>query len=381
MKILIIGGTGTMGEPLTEFLSSNKENTVYVVARKMKIFSNGNVTFLQGNVYDFGFFVRTVVQGYDVIIDFMAWKPKELKKRLDIIFNSCKQYIALGSSAEYAKAEGMIEEISPRLIDGYSSEEKKQMHRYHIKKSVDVDIIMKSQYRHWTIVRPSLTFNKQKITWLGYSKEIWLWRYLHDQTIVIPKEVMDKRTTLTYGGDVASAIVRLVGNRRALGEVINVASDISITQGELLKVFQKILSELCKKELKVRFISNSSAIWKNIPAQYDIYIKDRCIDRCFSTEKLNEICGRKIAFGDLYKNLRMCMEQFLNELSDEINPPSPEFSGLLDRLTKEYTPLKTFSGKKAKLKYLIFRSALLSWAFRVYRFVKNDKYRYIYKKG
>lgn len=379
MKILIIGGTGAMGEPLTQIMSEDKENTVYVMVRHPRETEADNVIYLPGNANDFGFFTRTVSPGFDVIVDFMNWKPKKLKQRLEVIFTSCDQYIVMGSSAVYANSYGPLTEDSPRLIDHYSKAESKQTYRYHIRKSVIENLVMKAPHHHWTICRPSLTYNRNKVTILGYNKNIWLWRYLHDRTIVIPQDVMDKKTTITYGGDAARVISKLVGNPNALGEVVNVASDKTATQGEILDMYRELLPEIGGRELKIRFIPDASELWKDFPPQYDIYVKDRCLDRCFSTEKQTQMCGEKIEFGDTKEHLRQCLTALLAE--PEALKPVADFNGWMDRIAGERTPLNVYPTREDKIKYLIFRHEFSCRLYRKWRYKRDKKVRYAYKAG
>lgn len=380
MKILVIGGTGAIGKPLVECLSRDKGNEVFVIARHARAVPADNVSMIAGDIRNYAFFVRTVSRGFDVIVDLMVWSPKQLKKRLDVIFASCEHYIAMSSSAVYADCPGIITESSPLLIDGYTEAQRCQLYRYHIKKSAGDQVIMNSPYRHWTLIRPSLTFNTGKVTLLGYAKEIWLWRYLHDLTVVIPENVLDKKTTITYGGDVAKGIGMLAGDPKAFGEVVNVASDKTVTHGELLKMYQEILPEICGKEFKIKFIPDSASLYKCFPNQFDIYEKDRKLDRCFSTEKLAEICGERISFSDLREKLKMCLEGTIKDLNCKIGPPKPDYNGWMDRIAGEKMPLKVYPGRRSKLKYIIFRSASLCWLFRTYRCLRWKKYRYPYQE-
>lgn len=378
MKILILGGMGAMGRPLTEYLSDNIENDIYVVCRHPKTFYAKNVTFILGDAFSKEFLAQTLKQGFDVIVDFLVWKPEVLNNRLEMIFTHCKQYITMSSSTIYAGV-GVLDETSPRLIDSYDEQEKTQVYRYHIKKSLCEDVIFNAPYKHWTLIRPAATFGIRKLKLLAYHKSVWLWRYVRGQSIVIPKNILDKRVTITYGGDVARALEKLVGNKKALGEVINVASDCPTTYRELLQLLQMLLPTIYGKELRIKYIAEASEIWKNIPDQYDALKKDRELDRCYSIEKLTRICGEKIEFGDLRENLKICLKELLSNPEKNLGNPKPDFNGWMDRIAHERAPLSNYSNKKDMLKYIIFRSVVLSWAYRIYRYLKNDKYRYIYK--
>lgn len=57
MKILLLGGTGAMGIPLTNILSADGTNIVYVTTRSPKK-SRDNVIYFQGNARGGNFFKR-----------------------------------------------------------------------------------------------------------------------------------------------------------------------------------------------------------------------------------------------------------------------------------------------------------------------------------
>lgn len=379
MKVLILGGTGAMGRPLVKYLSENKENKVYVISRRAQFSYESNVCYIQGNAFDNAFFHEIIRKGYDVIIDFMIWNPKILKQRLKLIFDNCHQYIATGTSSEYIGTDELITEETPRLYDFYGDKERKQRFRYHIKKSEADDIIIQSSYNNWTIIRPWVTFNTTKNPLVTTPLSVWMWRYLHDRTIFLPQEVMDKRCSLTYGEDAARAIQKLTGNSKAFGQVVNIATNKSMTWAEAVETYQRVLWELRGKVMKLYLLPDASEIWRNIPSQFDPLAQDRFYNRSFSIEKLNEMCGEEFVFGNLYDNLKICLERTLNDPTYILGSPSPEFNGLMDRLAGEHTPLNMYK-KPQRHNYLTACSSPKSWTRRVYRYVKNDKYRYLYSK-
>src|SRR5574344_809898 len=110
MKILILGGTGAMGQYLVPMLVQNG-NKVYVTSRKAKI-SNQNLIYLQGNAHENLFLDKILKNKYDVIIDFMVYNTEEFSKRIDKFLSSTSQYIFLSSSRVYANSEKTLTEES-----------------------------------------------------------------------------------------------------------------------------------------------------------------------------------------------------------------------------------------------------------------------------
>jgi nucleoside-diphosphate-sugar epimerase len=63
MKILLLGGTGAMGIPLTNILSADGMNIVYVTTRSPKL-SRDNVIYFQGNAREANFYKRFWLEGH-----------------------------------------------------------------------------------------------------------------------------------------------------------------------------------------------------------------------------------------------------------------------------------------------------------------------------
>ena len=371
MKILIIGGTGAMGSPLTKYLSEDKSNSVYIVSRHEHFSRESNVFYIKGNIKSDFFFHELIRKRYDVVVDFIIWPPKVLSKRLKHIYANCGQYITMGSSSEYAGVDGLITEETPRLYDAYSDEERRQGGRYHIKKSKDDDLIMASEGGNWTIIRPWVTYNARKNPLVTVPLSVWMWRYLHGRTIVLPQQVMDKKCSLTYGGDTARAIGKMVGNPKAYGQIVNIASNKWMTWAEAVETYQQVLYELRGEVMKLYLLPDASLIWRDIPSQYDPIAHDRCYDRCFSTAKLNELWGEEFAFGDLKECLKVSLEKTLNDPTVTLGSPSPAYQGVMDRLTGEHTPLSMFK-RLERDAYKTALSPTKSWAKRVYRTMKGE---------
>ena len=81
MNILILGGTGAMGVPLVKFLAEKNDNNIYVTTRSKRD-NKGNVTYIQGNAREEGFFLSLMEKTYDVIVDFMVYSIDQFEKKI-----------------------------------------------------------------------------------------------------------------------------------------------------------------------------------------------------------------------------------------------------------------------------------------------------------
>ena len=360
MKILVIGGTGVMGAPLVDILSSSPENIIDVISRHEKISNNDNVRYVVGDAFDF-YSMEKILQmgGYDVAVDFMVYKVDEYQKFLNLFLNNVKQYILMSTACVYeepSKGE-KITELTPRLIDSYSEDKKHDLKSYHIMKSNLDNIVFESSLKNWTMIRPHITFNTDKYLMVLWHKEIWLYRALHDKEIVLPKDAMPCIQTVSYGGEVAYAISKLVGNKKAIGEVINVASDITLTWQEYVDMLSKAFQEVYGKTLKIKWVDTAQEISDAVSASNDFNMKDHIVRREFDIKKLREIGGQDIKFTNIEGNLKKSLAEFRKSGKNVMADGT--INGYMDRLTHSKTPLSDVQGKRGKLLYLMYRYNLV----------------------
>lgn len=213
MNILVLGGTGAMGVPLVELLSQRGDN-VYVTTRSQKK-NHENVTYICGNAKEQAFFEKLMTKNYDAIVDFMVYGTEELHQRLKCLLERTTQYVFFSSSRCYAESNTPITEKSSRLVDVCKDPEYLSIDEYGLAKGKEENLLFDSGKKNWTIIRPYITYNTYRLQLGVYEKEDWLRRALEGRTIVFPEDIASKRTSLTYGPDVAGAVVDLVGNEKA----------------------------------------------------------------------------------------------------------------------------------------------------------------------
>lgn len=344
MDILILGGTGAMGVPLVETLKK-EGNNLYVTSRR-KLSSAGNLHYIQGNAKDPYFFESLLSRKYDVIIDFMVYTTNELQERLPQLLSHTGQYCFFSSSRVYAEAKQPITEDSPRLLDVSTDQEYLLTDEYALAKAREEDLLRKSK-KNWTIIRPYITYNDYRLQLGVYEKENWLYRALQGRTIVLPKDIAYRKTCLTYGPDVAAAIVNLIGNEKAYGQAFHVVNTESITWEEILEIYLDVIEEKTAKRPKVKLIDNSlelQNVWNPWQIKYD-----RMYDRIFDSSKIQKVCGtyhyKEIKFG-----LKECLGNFLE---------CPKWLGFnwhyeawADKIAGEHAAISEIKGWKKKAGYI-----------------------------
>lgn len=351
MKILLLGGTGAMGLHLVEILSTQSTNEICVTSRSQRTSTLPNVTYIQGNAMEDNFLYPLIADGqFDVIVDFMTYNSKQLEERLAVMLSSTKQYLFLSSARVFSSDELPIKESSPRLLETCGDAEYLQTDEYALAKAREEDLFKKQASNNYTIIRPYITYSENRLQLGVLEKESWLYRALHGRSIVFSRDIADKYTTLTYGYDVASAIVKMIGNEKAIGQSINVMQSLSIKWKDVLSIYVDVIHELTGKAPRVVMVDH--AINLHYPDRKWQVLYDRCLDRQFDTEKLSSIIGEH-SFVDVKIGLRKALIGFMS------NPAYRYIDWKMETIRDKYagdiTPISEIPGKKLKLKYLYWR--------------------------
>ena len=354
MKILILGGTGAMGTSLVSILSRRRDNNLFITSRKRRISQRDNVEYIQGNAHDNNFLIKLLSSKYyDTVIDFMAYSTDEFKLRIDLFLKHTAQYIYISSSRVYANENKCITEKTKRLLDICKDNEYLETDEYALTKARQENLLLKSKKRNWTIIRPYITYNVERLQLGAYEKENWLYRALHGRSIIFNKDIANKFTTLTYGHDVALRIADIIGKEKALGEIMHITTFETKKWKDILNLYLDIIENKTGKRPNVCWLDTSIDIGKIAGNKYQIKY-DRLYDRCFDNRKINNISECKEKYMSLNKGLKICLEKFIDE-NRKFLDISWKLQAYMDKMAGEKTPLKEIPTLKGKIKYVICR--------------------------
>lgn len=350
-KVLLLGGTGAMGKALVDLLDKTQME-VYVTSRKAH--TSDTLHYIQGNAHDIEFLDSLLeMEAWDSIVDFMNWKLEEFQVIAQKILPKTKQYVFISSARVYAQVDGLITEDSPRLLDVCDDADYVASNEYAIAKAKEENLLIQSDYRNWTIVRPSLTYNDNRMQFALWEKEEWLYRALQGRSIIFPKNMMNVKTTMSHGRDVSAAIAKLVCNEAAYGETVHIAGAKSMTWAEILDVYVQAIKDNTGKEVKVHYIEDWQAISKKCCRFYQAKYA-RIVDRQFSSEKIMQLTNNEVYFVSPEEGLTECIKSFLDSDAN-FNTISWRIEAICDSIAGEKTKLKEFHSAKRKCAYLVMR--------------------------
>lgn len=345
MKILLLGGTGAMGTPLVELLR-NTDNDIFVTTRQD--LSDEKINYINGNARD-NDFLKTVVENdfFDVIFDFTVCGTESFKEKISFVLEKTRQYFYFSSCRVYADSKGKITEKSDRLLDVINDEEYLKTDEYALAKAREENILVGSGKKNWTIIRPYITYNSYRLQLGVYEKENWLNRILEGKAVAFPMPIASSITSLTYGNDVARALMKLINNEKAFGEIIQIVNEQSLTWNEVFEIYSSVIKEKTGINSRVKYLDNCDSLCR-VWGQYQIRY-DRMYNREFDSSKLIDIIG-PFEFTDVKKGLTKSLEEFLdNPVWRSTNTNYELWS---DVHTGDWTKLSKIPGKRMKMKYI-----------------------------
>ncbi len=326
MKILFIGGTGTISTAISKKLISNKED-LYILNRGSRndVLPSKGVTYLTCDINDEEAVKKLIKDlDFDVVADFIAFKPCDLERDYRLFKDKTKQFIFISSASAYQKPLGdyRITEGTP-LSNPYWD---------YSRNKIDCEDYLMKMYREKgfpiTIVRPSHTYSNRSIP-LGVHGNHGSWqvakRMLEGKRVIIHGDG-SSLWTMTSDRDFAKAFIGLLGNIHAIGQAVQITSDESLTWNQIYSCIAGAL----KVELKPYYVSSD---FLDAVGPYDFkggLIGDKANSVVFDNSKLKQLVPEFTAKVRFDQGIKECIENILN--NPELQREDPEFDTWCDNV-------------------------------------------------
>ncbi|MBM6693098.1 NAD-dependent epimerase/dehydratase family protein [Bifidobacterium pullorum subsp. saeculare] len=285
MRILVLGGTGAMGIHVTQLLAEAGHDVI-VTSRRVRQSDITGVSYAYGNAKEKSFLDGLLSERWDAIIDFMIWSTSEFRTRVDDFLNASGQYMFTSSYRVYADSP-VITEDSPRLLDVIDDSEYLATDEYALAKARCENLLFSNKKKNWTIIRPAVTYDGcGRFQLTVHEADVWLWRALREIPVPVPRVMLTKQATMTWGGDVARMIALLIGNSKAMGETFTVSTAEHIAWQKIADIYRGVIPMLRILDCNIEdFERAHGAIWQ---IRYD-----RMYDRIVDNTKILEVTGLK----------------------------------------------------------------------------------------
>lgn len=240
MKVLFIGGTGTISMAITRQLLKQGTELYLLNRGNRKSEELDQAHLICADINDEED-VKEKLAGmkFDVVADFIAFLPQQLERDYRLFAGKTKQYMFISSASAYQKplSDYRVTESTP-LSNPYWE--------YSQNKIACEDYLMQ-QYRQTgfpvTIIRPSHTYDERSIP-LGVHGKNGSWqvaqRMLQGKPVIIHGDGTSL-WTMTHNSDFAKGFIGLMGNLHAIGEAVQITSDESLTWNQIYQAIADAL--------------------------------------------------------------------------------------------------------------------------------------------
>ncbi|MCM1127988.1 MAG: SDR family oxidoreductase [Lachnospiraceae bacterium] len=327
MKILFIGGTGTISMAISRLLLS-QGHTLYLLNRGGRNSSlTGDLIELKADINDEDT-VRSLIKDltFDAVADFIAFVPSQLERDYRLFEGKTRQFIYISSASAYQKplSDYRINEGTP-LANPYWE--------YSRNKIAGEEYLMKL-YRETgfpvTIVRPSHTYDERAVP-LGVHGDNGSYAVIKRMKEGKPVIIHGDGTslwTLTHNSDFAKAFAGLLGNIHAIGEAVQITSDESVTWNQIYQIIADALG------VKLNAVHVSSE-FLDACGKYDFagsLLGDKANTVVFDNTKLKKLVPGFTATVRADQGIRSCIEYVASH--PECQQEDPEFDAWCDKVVE-----------------------------------------------
>jgi nucleoside-diphosphate-sugar epimerase len=340
MKVLFIGGTGTISAAISNIVAEN--------GWELWLLNRGNRReALPKGVREIHCDINNEAEcaaklegmSFDVVADFIVFTPAQAERDWRLFRNRTKQYIFISSASVYQKplSDYRITEGTPHANPFWQYSQNK----------IACEEFLMAKYREEgfpvTIVLPSHTYDERSVP-LGVHGNNGSWqvlkRMLEGKPVIIHGDG-SSLWTATSSADFARAFAGLMGNIHAIGESVHITSDETLTWNQIYQIIADILGV----PLKAVHVS-SEFLHKAGPYDFRGSLTgDKANSVVFDNTKLKRLVPGFSAVIRFDQGVKKSIEYLLNR--KELQKEDPEFDAWCDRVIAAMEKaLKEIQGKQ-----------------------------------
>ena len=327
MKILIIGGTGTISSAITRQLAESGHELWLLNRGTRKDEVPANVKQIIADIDDQAEVMRQVGnEQFDAVCEFIGFLPSQVERDIQYFKGRTRQYVYISSASAYNKpARSHVITEGTTLANPYW--------QYSRDKIACEELLMR-EYREngfpVTIVRPSHTYCERSVPVSVHGKNgSWqvLKRMMEGKPVIIHGDG-SSLWTLTWNEDFARGFIGLLGNPKAIGEAFQIMSDESLTWSQIYECVAQALGV----ELKPYYVA-SDFLTAVSPKEYDLLgnlTGDKAVTVVFNCRKLKRAVPGFQATTRFDEGVRRCIAHILAH--PELQVEDPDFDAWCDRV-------------------------------------------------
>jgi nucleoside-diphosphate-sugar epimerase len=333
MRILIIGGTGTISSAITRQLSAihHPPSTIHEIWLLNRGNRNdevpSNVKQIIADIND----ESTVLAGlpsepFDAVCQFIGFLPQQVERDIRLFRGRTRQYVYISSASAYNKpaANHVITEGTTLA----------NPHWEYSRNKIACEELLMREYRETgfpvIIVRPSHTYCERAVPLSVHGlKGSWqvLRRMLDGKPVIVHGDG-SSLWTLTWNEDFARGFIGLLGNPKAIGEAFQIMSDEQLTWTQIYECVANALNVTPKL-----YYVASQFLAAVAPKEWDFegnLLGDKAVSVCFDCTKLKRAVPGFQATTRFDEGVRRCVEYVLAH--PELQTEDPEFDIWCDKV-------------------------------------------------
>lgn len=236
MKALFIGGTGNISTACSK-LCLEKGMELYLLNRGNRVRNElEGARIIQADIHNTEQ-IRNRLKDlhFDVVVNFIAFTPDEIRRDMDLFYGKCGQYIFISSASAYQKppTHSIISESTPLYNPFWD---------YSRDKIACEELLMKAYRENGfpaSIVRPSHTYETVIPAAIGSWEDFTLIERMRQGKKIIIHGDGTSLWVLTHSRDFAIGFVGLMGNQRAIGHSFHITSDEILTWNQIYEAMSE----------------------------------------------------------------------------------------------------------------------------------------------
>ena len=338
MRILFIGGTGTISSAITQQLAATEHELWLLNRGNRKGEVPQNVKQIVADINDENAVLEKLGDTkFDAVCDFIGFVPDQVERDFRLFAGCTRQYVYISSASAYNKpARSYVINEGTTLANP---------HWQYSRDKIACEELLMKHYREdgfpVTIVRPSHTYCERGVPVSVHGpKGSWqvLKRMMEGKRVIVHGDG-SSLWTMTWNGDFAKGFIGLLGNPHAIGEVFQIMSDESLTWNQIYQAVADALGV----EFKPYYVS-SEYLAAVAPKEYDLegnLTGDKAVTVVFDCSKLKCAVPGYQATVRFEEGVRRCVDYILAH--PELQQEDQEFDAWCDRV------IEALEAAKAKI--------------------------------
>lgn len=327
MRILMIGGTGTISSAITRQLAASGHDLWLLNRGHRKNEVPANVKQIIADIDDTDEVLRQIGDTqFDAVCEFIGFLPSQVERYIRLFKGRTRQYVYISSASAYNKpaASHYITE-GTTLANPYWE--------YSRNKIACEELLLKTWREEGfpiTIVRPSHTYCERAVPVSVHGpKGSWqvLKRMMEGKQVLVNGDG-SSLWTVTWNEDFARGFIGLLGTPKAIGEAFQIMSDEQLSWNQIYQCVANALGVAFKP-----YYVASDFLAATSPKEWDFtgnLLGDKSLTVMFDCTKLKRAVPEFQATTRFDEGVRKCVAYILAH--PELQVEDPEFDAWCDKV-------------------------------------------------